>query len=184
MQPARPSIRLLALLLLGSMFGQVAAAAEPPTSPFTPVAESTWLGGALTASPAAAAETLRASGIATVIDLRQPDEPGVADEAEAFAAAGLRHVNFPMDGAPLDASRRAELARLLQETAGERRLLHCVSGNRAALAWAIHRIDEGASVEAALAEVDGVLTRPALVHLVEAHAAARDTVARCAHAEC
>jgi uncharacterized protein (TIGR01244 family) len=179
MQPAR-----LSLLLLTSLFGLVAAAAEPPTSPFAPVAESTWLGGALTASPAAAAETLRASGITTVIDLRQPDEPGVADEAEAFAAAGIRHVNFPTDGSALDASRRAELARLLQETAGERRLLHCVSGNRAALAWAIHRIDEGAPVAAVLAEVAGVLTRPALVGLVEAHAAERDTVARCAQSEC
>jgi len=179
MQPAR-----LSLLLLASLFGLVAAAAEPPTSPFAAVAESTWLGGALTTSPTAAAETLRAWGIATVIDFRQRDEPGVTDEAAAFAAAGIRHVSFPTDGSALDADQRADLARLLQETAGKRRLLHCVSGNRAALAWAIHRIDEGAPVAAALAEVDGVLTRPALVHLVETHAAARDTAARCAQVEC
>jgi protein tyrosine phosphatase (PTP) superfamily phosphohydrolase (DUF442 family) len=184
MQAARLSLLLLALLLLGALCALVAAAAEPPTSPFVAVAESTWLGGTLTTPPAAAARTLRAWGITTVIDLRQRDEPGVADEAKAFATAGIRHVSFPTDGSELGADRRADLARLLQDTASERRLLHCVSGNRAALAWAIHRIDEGASVEAALAEVDGVLTRPALVHLVEAHAAARDTVARCAHAEC
>lgn len=92
-----------------------------------------------------------ASGVTTVIDLRQPDEDRGFDEAALAEQLGLRYVRLPIAGASgiTDDNARA-LQRLLKQDDGKT-LLHCASGNRAgALLSLINARLEGASPDAAL----------------------------------
>jgi uncharacterized protein (TIGR01244 family) len=95
---------------------------------------------------------LRDAGFQTVINLRQPDEPGTQGEAEMMAGLGMTYVAIPVAGAAgLTEENAAALAAALDEAAGPV-LLHCGSGNRvgALLALKAFWLD-GASAEEALA---------------------------------
>ncbi|MCD9088459.1 sulfur transferase domain-containing protein [Stenotrophomonas sp. SY1] len=92
-----------------------------------------------------------ASGVTTVIDLRQPDEDRGFDEAALAEQLGLRYVRLPIAGASgITADNARTLQRLLKQDKGTT-LLHCASSNRAgALLSLINAGIEGAPVEAAL----------------------------------
>ncbi len=96
-------------------------------------------------------EALSAAGFRTVINLRQPSEPGVEGEAEKVAALGMRYVSIPVAGAEgLSEDNVRALAEALAAAPGPT-LLHCGSSNRvgALLALKAHWLD-GASPEEAL----------------------------------
>lgn len=132
------------VLLLALLAGPAFATEEPFAQP----RPGLYTGG----QPSA--EQLRdaaATGIRTVIDLRQPGEDRGFDETAVAEELGLRYVRLPIAGAAglTDANART-LERLLAQADGPV-LLHCASGNRAgALLALIHARGEGASVEQAL----------------------------------
>lgn len=97
------------------------------------------------------AEGLKAfklAGVTTVINLRPEDEMSTLDFDEAAEASelGLEYHNFPW---PLPESIESiERVATEKHRAGEKVLLHCSSGNRAAGWFAIHlRKEHGMSLE-------------------------------------
>ncbi len=104
---------------------------------------------------------LRDAGFATVINLRMPDERGVAGEAEKVAELGMAYVSIPVDGrAGLTEDNARALAQALED-AERPALLHCASGNRVGALLALKAFWlEGAGPEEALdAGLAGGVTR-------------------------
>lgn len=108
-----------------------------------------WFGGP---PDAAALSAAKERGIATVIDLRGPDE-GTAATAALVEAAGLAHhaVPFPR-GAPFDRAAVQRVAALVAAAPPGAVLVHCASGQRAAAWWAADLVaGHDVPVETALA---------------------------------
>lgn len=90
------------------------------------------------------------AGVATVINLRAAGEMKGRDERAEVAAAGMRYLELPIDGA---GAVTPENARRLGELLGGARgpvLLHCASGNRAGGLLALLKAGEGLPAEQAL----------------------------------
>ncbi|MGV3515575.1 beta-lactamase hydrolase domain-containing protein [Luteitalea sp.] len=112
--------------------------------------------------------TLAAQGFTTVVNLRLPDEPGVAEEAAAVADAGLRYFHLPMNpAAPLPETAEAFLD-VLADPANQPVYIHCASANRVGAVWAIKRVVQDAwSREDALAEARHIgLKSPVMLEFV------------------
>ncbi len=144
------------LIALASMIALQVSADEALVNAHA-VSPTVTLAGAL--SPAAA-DDLAARGIRTVIDLRTAEE-GTADEQANLEARGFRYINFPTKGFP-DPARRAEFAALMDDLADTPVLVHCASGNRAGMLWALYRADRGATPTTVMAEIEGIVTRTEL----------------------
>ena len=84
----------------------------------------------------------------TVIDLRTEAE-GTATEAERFAELNVPYVNIPIGPEGLSESTVDQFAQTLQKLDGRRAVIHCRSGNRAALLWAVHLMNQGQSADEA-----------------------------------
>ncbi|MEP5765998.1 MAG: sulfur transferase domain-containing protein [Halieaceae bacterium] len=109
-------------------------------------------------APGAAAE-LKALGFVTVVDLRAVDE-GTAEEAAELAAVGIKYVNLPLgkDWPTPELINQASM--LLDDAQQQPLLLHCVSGNRAAVVWAAYRKMEGVPYEQILQEARTIGLKP------------------------
>ena len=88
----------------------------------------------------AAWPTLAALGVTTVIDLCREGEHSVPDEGRAVEAAGMRYVNFPMNGsATPSAAQIAEALRLIETS--DTVFVHCKLGmDRTGVVVAAYRI--------------------------------------------
>jgi protein tyrosine phosphatase (PTP) superfamily phosphohydrolase (DUF442 family) len=109
-------------------------------------------------------------GFAVMVDLRQPEEPGVAAEAARAADLGLRRLSVPMPARPgpeLDAFLE-QLTGILNEGANYPILLNCGTANRAAAAWTLYRAKKGVPATVAIEEgrALGLTSREALVREV------------------
>jgi protein tyrosine phosphatase (PTP) superfamily phosphohydrolase (DUF442 family) len=103
-----------------------------------------------------------------VIDLRVPEAttpsavevvPGVAEEAAEAARLGLDHRNVPVAGAAFTEAQLDEVAAILAE-AGERTVVvHCATGNRAAMIWGALALRQGAPLADVMDTVAPVATR-------------------------
>ena len=103
-----------------------------------------------------AAQTLAASN-ALVVDLRGTSE-GADSEARAMALAGVDYVHLPQTAQP-PALGDVEFFRDLLAVNGDRPVVvHCRSGNRAALLWGAYRLDQGVALPEVLAEVGPIAT--------------------------
>lgn len=125
-------------------------------------------GVAISGQPTVAGiDAARELGFVVMVDLRQPDEPGVAEEAARAADIGLRRLSVPMPARPgpeLD-SFVEQLAGILDERSNYPILLNCGSANRAAAAWALYRARRGVPPRIAIEEARalGLASREALV---------------------
>lgn len=133
----------------GSRGSATDAAAASTLSAYPQAAPGLYTGG----QPAPAEwPALAAAGVATVINLRAPEELQGRDEAAEVAAQGMRYLSMPVVG-PDDVT-DANAARLWQaiHEADGKVLVHCASGNRvgALLALAAYR-NGGMDAPAALA---------------------------------
>ena len=116
-------------------------------------------------TPAALVEVKR-MGYASVINLRQANEPGVDIDASAAAAkaAGLNYIHIPFNTASPDSMVVDSFIKAVTNKANQPAFIHCASANRAAALWMVKRIAvdkwdvERASTEAAALG----LTNPAL----------------------
>jgi uncharacterized protein (TIGR01244 family) len=81
-------------------------------------------------------------GFASVINLRQANEPGANVEAEQAAAerAGLKYFHVPVNGANPDPKSADAFLAALRTSGAEPAFIHCATGNRAAAMWLIKRI--------------------------------------------
>lgn len=93
---------------------------------------------------------LAAQGVTVVINFR---DDALAEEPSWATAAGMAYYHIPIaDGNELSAAKVAQLDQLFNAIAGQKALLHCSTGNRAAAMLALHAAwHQNASVEQALA---------------------------------
>jgi uncharacterized protein (TIGR01244 family) len=111
----------------------------------------------------------RRAGSTTIIDLRTAEE-GVADERVAVESLGMRYVNVPVDGAEIRDDDVARLRTLLDAASGQPVILHCASGNRAAMLWGAIQLDDGRSLDDVMSAVSEVATKPAVRDALRARA--------------
>jgi len=143
---------LLALLLLSSL--PLAALAQAPAIDGIPnfhqVTDRIYRGG----QPQSGAWTQLASmGVTTVVDLRRPVEHSVQEESLAVVAAGMRYLNFPMNG--FDTPTAAQLTTPLSWLdENEKVFVHCKQGmDRTGTVIAVYRISrQGWENQKALSE--------------------------------
>jgi uncharacterized protein (TIGR01244 family) len=145
--------------------------AQPPASPkpaapqqaaptvlhgvrnFTSVDSTFACGGALAEG---AMPALKEAGFVTVVNLRAATEDGANVEAEMAAArkAGINYVHLPFVTATPDGTKVDEFLKIAAEPANQPVLLHCTSGGRASMFWAIKRVLVDCwTVEKAMAEL-------------------------------
>lgn len=98
---------------------------------------------------------VRAAGVTTVIDLRDPMEPRSFDEPATAASLGLDYINIPVTTGALDPASLTAILDVLHRQEGTPTLLHCASANRvggALLPWFVNEqgLDEQAAVDAAM----------------------------------
>jgi uncharacterized protein (TIGR01244 family) len=87
----------------------------------------------------------RNKGVTVVINMR-PDSEMTFDERQLVESLGLQYVSIPFSAQTLqDAQVESFLTRIqsLQDSEGDKVLVHCSSGNRVAALWALYEIDSG-----------------------------------------
>ncbi|MFD0725477.1 beta-lactamase hydrolase domain-containing protein [Lysobacter brunescens] len=91
-----------------------------------------------------------AAGVGTVINLRTTGEMKGRDARAEVAAAGMRYLELPIDGAAAVTPENARrLGELLRDARGPV-LVHCASGNRVGGLLALLKASEGMPAEQAL----------------------------------
>lgn len=115
--------------------------------------------------PEAIAE-IKKMGFASIINLRQANEPGASVEADEAAArsAGITFFHVPFNGASPDPAAAGRFLDAITSRGAEPACICCASGNRAAAMWMIKRIAiDHWPVDRATDEATGLgLTSPAL----------------------
>jgi len=95
---------------------------------------------------------VKALGFAAAVELRADDEEGVAANAEALKAAGIRYFHIPVTTKAPTEEQIAEFARIVADPANQPLLLNCHSANRAGAMWALYRASQGVPGEVAVEE--------------------------------
>lgn len=118
------------------------------------------------ATKAQAVPEIKKMGFASIINLRQPSEPGADLEAEAAAAkaADIRYYNVPFNGAAPDPAAADKFLDAITAKGTEPAFIHCAGGGRAATMWFIKRlVVDHWDVERAAKEAAALgMTNPAL----------------------
>jgi uncharacterized protein (TIGR01244 family) len=144
---------------------QAEQAGPPGASNFTRVDATVACGGA---TEPEAFRILAAEGFRSVINLRLPSEPGVAEEAAVVEGAGLRYIHLPLDGKAPDPEVAEQFLEVIADPTLAPVYIHCASANRVGAMWAIKRVvHDGWTRERALEEAATIgLTSPTLVEYV------------------
>jgi uncharacterized protein (TIGR01244 family) len=81
-------------------------------------------------------------GFASIINLRQPSEPGSDIDAEAAAArtANIKFYSIPFNGQSPDPAVADKFLDAITSPGSEPAYIHCAGGNRAAAMWMIKRL--------------------------------------------
>ena len=119
-------------------------------------------------TPRDAFTSLAEQGFRAVVNLRLDGEPGVAEEAEAVEAAGLRYVHLPMAPSAPEFETAEQFLEVVADPSNQPVYIHCASANRVGGVWAIKRVvQDGWSREAALAEGQAIgLKSPVIIDFV------------------
>lgn len=166
LKPARILSVLLAALAVAGGAAAQAPAPAPASSPshaekagvsdvrnFTTVDATLACGGALGPE---AIDSLRRAGFKSIVNLRDASEPGanVPDERAAAEKAGLKYIHLPFSNAKPEAARVDEFLKAFGDRSNLPMMLHCASGGRASVFWAIKRVlVDGWTVEKAFGEM-------------------------------
>ncbi len=100
---------------------------------------------------------------AMVIDLRAAAEEGRSEDERRLRDSNVRYHNIPMSGAVVSEKEVAALQRLLTSDPTSPVVLHCASGNRAALLWAALQITQGADRAVTIDQVAPIINSEAIV---------------------
>jgi uncharacterized protein (TIGR01244 family) len=108
---------------------------------------------------------LKADGVKTVLNLRQPGEHRAEEEQAAVKQAGLKYFNIPVSvGDPKD-EQVAEFLKLTDDPSNRPMFIHCTAAVRVGAFWMIRRaLRDGWTVDAAREEARkvGLTTAPHL----------------------
>ena len=109
---------------------------------------------------------IKEMGFASVINLREAQEPGAdVDKHRAAAeAAGLRYYHVPFNGTKPDPKTADQFVKIISSQEAAPAFIHCASANRASAMWLIKRIVvDRWDVDRATAEAEALgLTNAAL----------------------
>ena len=85
---------------------------------------------------------IKKMGFVSVINLREPTEPGanVLDEGAAAKAAGLRYYSIPFNASSPDPDAADKFLDIITMKGTEPAFIHCAGGGRAATMWFIKRV--------------------------------------------
>jgi uncharacterized protein (TIGR01244 family) len=116
-----------------------AAGAVPGVRNFTKVDSTIACGGAVTPEAFAA---LKEAGYKSVVNLRGASEQGNDVEAakKAAEAAGLKYFHLPFVPATPDMAMLDEFLKVVVKPENQPMMLHCASGGRASMFWAVKRV--------------------------------------------
>jgi uncharacterized protein (TIGR01244 family) len=131
---------MMAGLLTATLaYAQVTKETVAGVTNFSKVGTTIACGGATT--PAGVAE-IKKLGYASIINLRQPNEPGAEMEAEAAAAktAGITYVSLPFNAQSPDPTLVDNFITAVTAPANQPVFVHCASANRASALWMIKRM--------------------------------------------
>ena len=108
---------------------------------------------------------VQSHGFRLIIDLRQPEEDGVAEEEAAADALGITRVHLPFASDDTAWAQVEAIEALLSDNANYPVLIHCGSANRAAAVWALLRTRMGVDATTAIEEARaaGLTSREAFV---------------------
>lgn len=155
-----------ALLMLLSLTARAGDAAGDYSPNLKQVADNTVIAGVLDLQALHAAHPDNV----LVVDLRTPPE-GTAEEAEAAAALGIDYTNIPVAGATVDPLQVVQLRSALDDADADTLVVvHCASGNRAAMLWGALQLSEGAALPDVQAKLSGILTKAPAVEGLETYA--------------
>jgi uncharacterized protein (TIGR01244 family) len=147
---------VLAFLAASAAAGRAQEPAVAGVRNFTKVDATIACGGAL--APEAFA-SLKQAGYRSIVNLRAASEQGanVEDQAKAAAAAGITYIHLPFVTATPDATKVDDFLKAVAAPENQPMLLHCASGGRASIFWAIKRVMvDGWPVEKAMGELPGL----------------------------
>src|SRR5919205_3080450 len=137
----RFSLLVVAMALFGarSSTAQITKAEVPGAINVMRLQTTVACGGA---TKAEAVPEIKKLGFASIINLRQPTEPGADIDAEAAAAqtAGIRFYNIPFNGQQPDPAVADKFLDTITAHGNEPAYIHCAAGNRAAAMWMIKRM--------------------------------------------
>ena len=135
---------LLALLLVAPAFAQDEL---PPIRNFLRVNKDFCTGGQPRLEHLA---KLKAEGVKTIINLRQPGEHRAAEEEETAKQLGLRYFNIPVVYGDPKEEQAAEFLKLTDDPANRPAFIHCTAAIRVGAFWMIRRVlRDGVTIEAA-----------------------------------
>ena len=85
---------------------------------------------------------IKKMGFASIINLREPTEPGANLEEEQAAAnsAGIRYYSIPFNGNAPDSAAVDQFLKAITQNGSEPAFIHCSGGGRAATMWFIKRM--------------------------------------------
>jgi uncharacterized protein (TIGR01244 family) len=134
------SILVIAAIGVAAAAGQSQVKKEsvPGITNYAKVESTVACAGAIT--PASVAE-IKKMGYASIINLRQPNEPGADFDADAAAAkaAKINFVHVPFNGTQPETAAVDQFLKAITTPGNEPAFIHCSGGNRAAAMWFIKR---------------------------------------------
>jgi len=112
-------------------------------------------------------ETLKASGVKAIINLRTPGEHRADEEKAAAEKLGLKYFNIPVVYADPKEEQATEFLKLTDDPSNRPVFIHCTAAIRVGAFWMIRRVlRDGYSIEKAEEDAAKVGLRQA-PHLVE-----------------
>ena len=133
------SAAFIAVQLFSAAQAQVTKDTVPGITNLSRVETTVACAGAVT--PSAVSE-IKKMGFVSIINLRQPTEPGADVDAEAAAAktAGINFYNIPFNNAAPDPAVVDVFLQTITKSGNQPAFIHCASGNRAAAMWFVKRV--------------------------------------------
>src|SRR6476469_4814170 len=100
---------------------------------------------------------LKAEGVRTVLNLRQPGEHRAAEEQDAVQKAGLKYFNIPVEYQHPVPEQVDEFLKITDDPANRPMFIHCTAAIRVGAFWMIRRVlRDGWKIEDAQAEAEKV----------------------------
>src|SRR5262245_56728885 len=102
-------------------------------------------------------EKLKAEGVKTIINLRQPSEHRAAEEEAKAKELGLRYFNIPVAYGNPNEEQVAEFLKITDDPENRPAFIHCTAAIRVGAFWMIRRVlRDGWKVEDAEAEAEKI----------------------------
>lgn len=163
---------MIALLVVAALAASGQQAEVPPIRAFLQVTPEFCTGGQPRVEHYV---TLKAKGVKTVLNLRQPSEHRADEEKELVEAQGMKYFNIPVNYREPAAADVDAFLKITDDPANRPMFVHCTAAIRVGAFWAIRRVlRDGMTWEAALEEAKrvGLVNAPHLEEFAQKYIAA------------